>query len=258
MSGDASVKSVDRALQILHLLSLRREGYGVTELSKKIPLNKTSVYRMLSTMVQHGLVKQDPETERYKLGYKILQLSSSFLESIDIRKEAEMYLKELEEMTNEVIHLVVYDQGVVVYIETLEGNQTLRMHSKVGRRAPMHCTSVGKVILANLPMEEAMQIIEKHGLNQHTPTTITSKDALFQHLQKVKQQGYALDLEENEPGIRCIAAPIFDPMGRVTASFSISGPTIRMSDQRLTELKDIVIETGQKISARVGYKRIGM
>lgn len=168
MVDDSIIQSVDRALHILDMVSRKREGCGVTELSIALPLNKTSVFRMLSTLKRHGLVEQDPETERYKIGYKVLELSGRLLDSIDLRAEARPYLRELENLTNEVIHLVIYNRGEVVYIEKLEGNETLRMHSKVGNRAPMHCTGVGKVILAHLPREEAQDVIDQCELTRHT------------------------------------------------------------------------------------------
>jgi IclR family KDG regulon transcriptional repressor len=254
MPNDNIVQSVDRALQIFELVSSKKEGYGVSELSREIPLNKTSVYRMLSTLVRHGFVEQDSETEKYKLGYKVLELSAILLDSIDLRVEAKAYLKELEDLTNEVIHLVVYDRGEVVYIEKLEGNETLRMHSKVGTRAPIHCSSVGKVILAYLPTSELSKIMEKYELKEHTVHTITVKEVLYSHLQDIRTQGYALDLEENELGISCIAAPIFDHTGKVIAAVSISGPTMRMTNQTIHELKDKIVDISKKISIRLGYR----
>ncbi|MFM1654632.1 IclR family transcriptional regulator [Brevibacillus sp. B_LB10_24] len=254
MANDNIVQSVDRALKILDILASKREGCGVTEISKEMDLNKTSVYRMLSTFVKHGYVEQDAGTERYKLGYKVLELSSSLLDSIDLRTEAKMYLEELSQFTNEVIHLVVYDRGEVVYIEKLEGNETLRMHSKVGSRAPMHCTSVGKVILAYLPPSEVSKILEDHALEPHTIYTITDKETLYQQLNQIRTQGYALDLEENELSISCISAPIFDRTGKVAAAVSVSGPTTRMTMEKFDQLKDVMISIGKKISARLGYR----
>ncbi len=247
------VKSVSRALDIIQIVSLKKEGLGVTEISKQIDINKSSVYRILSTLVKYGYMEQDENTGRYKLGYKFLEISSKKLESIDLRVEAKPFLRELEKETNEVIHLVVYDQGEVVYIEKLEGTETLRMHSKVGKRAPMHCTSVGKAILAYLPSSEVLEILDRKGLPEHTNKTITDRNAFLEELVKVKQRGYALDLEENEYGIRCIAAPIFDHLGKVIAAVSISGPTIRMTNERLAQLQVRILQIGKQISARLGY-----
>jgi IclR family transcriptional regulator, KDG regulon repressor len=255
MERENLVKSVSRALHIIDIVSSEKDGLGVTEIAKQMDINKSSVYRILSTLVQYGYIEQDKETERYKLGYKFLDISSKLLESIDLRREAKPYLRELEKETNEVIHLVVYDQGEVIYIEKLEGTETLRMHSKVGKRAPMHCTGVGKAILAHLPLNVVLEIIERKGLPKHTDFTITDRDALLKELEKVKQKGYALDLEENEYGIRCIAVPIFDYSGNVVAAVSISGPTIRMTDERIEKLQERIRHIGRQISERLGYRQ---
>jgi IclR family transcriptional regulator, KDG regulon repressor len=248
------VKSVSRALDIIALVGMKKGGLGVTEIANQIDINKSSVFRTLSTLVQYGYIEQDGDTGKYKLGYKFLDISSKLLESIDIRTEAKPFLQELEEKTNEVIHLVVYDQGEVVYIEKLEGTETLRTHSRVGKRAQMHCTSVGKAILAHLPENDVLAIIDK-GMPVHTDYTITEKEALLQELKQIRGRGYSLDLEENEYGITCIAAPVFDHLGNVVAAVSISGPTTRMTKDRLTQLGPVMIQTSQKISARLGHVR---
>ena len=253
MERDNMVKSVSRALDIISLVSMKKGGLGVTEISNQIDINKSSVYRTLSTLVQYGYIEQDEETSRYKLGYKFLEVSSKLLESIDLRAEARPFLLELENETNEVIHLVVFDQGEVVYIEKLEGNETLRMHSKVGKRAPMHCTSVGKAILSHLPTNVVLDILERKGMPVHTDKTITDKDTFLKELAEVKRKGFALDLEENEYDITCIAAPIFDHLGKVISAVSISGPTMRMKDERLKHLQKRMIQIGNQISARLGF-----
>ncbi|HZG60084.1 MAG TPA: IclR family transcriptional regulator [Anoxybacillus sp.] len=254
MERENMVKSVSRALDIINIVSSEKNGLGVTEIAKQMDINKSSVYRILSTLVQYGYMEQDEETSRYKLGYKFLELSSKLLESIDLRKEAKPYLQELEKETNEVIHLVVYDQGEVIYIEKLEGTETLRMHSKVGKRAPMHCTAVGKAILAHLPSNVVLDILKRKGMPRHTDKTITDQDEFLKELAQVKQKGYALDLEENEYGIRCIAVPIFDHLGKVIAAVSVSGPTIRMTDERIEQLQARMRQIGKQISARLGYR----
>ncbi|MDN4523043.1 IclR family transcriptional regulator [Fictibacillus fluitans] len=253
MERENMVKSVSRALDIITLVSLKKGGLGVTEIAKHIDINKSSVYRILSTLVLYGYIEQDKETGRYKLGYKFLEVSSKLLESIDLRSEAKPFLQELEDETNEVVHLVVFDQGEVVYIEKLDGSETLRMHSKVGKRAPMHCTSVGKAILASLPASEVIDILDRKGMPRHTDKTITNKDQFLEELNHVRQKGYALDLEENETGITCIAVPIYDHLGTVAGAVSISGPTLRMTDERLEQLKPRMQQIGKQISARLGY-----
>ncbi|OCA87097.1 IclR family transcriptional regulator [Pseudobacillus wudalianchiensis] len=253
MERENVVKSVARALDIIELVGRSKQGLGVTEISKQIDINKSSVFRTLATLSQYGYIEQNEETGRYRLGYKFLDISSRLLDSLDVRAEAQPILKELELETNEVVHLVVYDQGEVVYIEKLDGNETLRMHSKVGKRAPVHCTSVGKAILSHLPMADVLSTIERKGLPAHTSHTIVEKEVFLNELAKVKERGYALDLEENEIGIRCIAAPVFDHTGSVAAAVSISGPTLRMTDERLGVLSKRMIQAGEAISKRLGY-----
>ncbi|CAM3771460.1 IclR family transcriptional regulator [Mesobacillus zeae] len=248
-----TVKSVGRALEIIEIVSAKKNGLGVTEIAKQIDINKSSVHRILATLVQYGYVVQDGETGKYRLGYKFLEYSSRLLDSIDLRAEARPFLQELEKETNEVIHLVIHDHGEVVYIEKLEGNETLRMHSKVGRRAPMHCTSVGKAILAFLPENIVFEILARKGLPQHTEKTITKEDVLLQELEEIGRKGYALDLEENEKGITCIAVPILDHSGRAVAAVSVSGPSTRMSDGTMQELQGEMKQIGRELSARLGY-----
>lgn len=252
MERENVVKSVARALDMIEIIGSSKQGLGVTEISKQVDINKSSVFRTLATLSQYGYVEQNEETGKYRIGYKFLDISSRLLDSLDIRTEAQPILQELEKETNEVVHLVVYDQGEVVYIEKLEGNETLRMHSRVGKRAPVHCTSVGKAILSHLPAADVLAAIEQKGLPPHTPHTITEKDTFLKELSSVKRNGYALDLEENESGIRCIAAPVFDHTGNVAAAVSISGPTLRMTDERLRLLRGRIIKAGRDISKRLG------
>ncbi|WP_050181656.1 IclR family transcriptional regulator [Domibacillus robiginosus] len=254
MERENVVKSVARALDIIALVSASRTGLGVTEIAKGMDINKSSVFRTLATLEQYGYIEQHKETGRYRIGYAFLEVSSILLESLDVRSEAQAVLRQLEAETNEVVHLVVYDRGEVVYIEKLEGNETLRMHSKVGRRAPVHCTSVGKAILAHLPEAEVVDILERQGMPVHTVQTMTTKEAYLTELARVRQEGYALDLEENEPGIRCIASPVFDHQGSIAAAVSISGPTLRMTDERLDKLRKRMIKAGRDISKRLGWK----
>ncbi|CAB3394400.1 IclR family transcriptional regulator [Kyrpidia spormannii] len=252
-SGEDTVKSVDRALVILERVSRYKEGVGITELAAEVSMYKSTVHRLLTTLARRGYVEQDPETGRYKLGYAILDMASRLLGSLDLRREARPYLEELADYSHEVVHLVVLDHGEVVYIEKVEGDETIRMHSRVGARAPVHCTGVGKAILAYLPEEDVKSIVERHGLPAHTPYTITRWLDLRDELQRVKERGVAMDLEENELGIICVAAPIWDHTGRVCASLSISAPKMRMPEERIKDLADRVRRAGLAISARLGF-----
>lgn len=251
---DEGLKSVERAFQILERVSLAKNGIGVTELATELNMYKSTIHRVLTTLTRLGYVEQNAETGRYKLGYKLLDISSRLLDSIDVRREALPFLQELADETNEVVHLVVLNKGEVVYIEKVEGSETIRMHSRVGNRAPVHCTGVGKAILAYLPEQQVREIIRHYGLHPHTPHTLSTLPDLMENLEQIRQLGYALDLEENEIGISCIAVPIWDHTGAVVASISVSGPTIRMQPERLQGLADKVRDVGLRISQRLGYR----
>lgn len=252
---EEGLKSVERAFQILERVSLAKHGIGVTELATELKMYKSTIHRVLSTLVNLGYIEQDPTTERYKLGYKLLEVSSRLLGNLDLRREAMPFLQELADLTNEVVHLVVLNKGQVVYIEKVEGTETIRMHSRVGNLAPVHCTGVGKAILAFLPEAQVREIIRQYGLKPHTPHTLSTLEDLLADLNLIRERGYALDLEENEPGITCVAAPIFDHSGAVVAAISASAPTIRMQSDRLNQLAKEIRNVGCKISARLGYRK---
>lgn len=248
------IKSIDRALIIVKLVSAEKDGCSVTELADKLEINKSSVFRILSTLVAHGYIEQDKETKKYRLGYQYLKLSAKLLDSIDIRKEALPYLRQLEKSTNEVIHLVIYSQKEAVYIEKLEGNETLRMHSQIGRRAPMHCTSAGKTILAYLTKSEVLEVKERNGFPKYTENTITNLEDLFENLNEIRNKGYGIEREENELEITCIAAPIFFHQGDIAGAISISSTSKRMNDERIDKLKYQIMDVCEKVSERLGYR----
>lgn len=249
---EEGVKSLERAMLILEHVSSAKNGIGVTELASELQMHKSTVHRVLTTFSKLGYIEQDVHSERYKLGYKLLEVSSKLLNQLDVRQVAMPFLQQLADSTNEVIHLVVLRRGQVVYIEKVEGSETIRMHSQVGTIAPVHCTGVGKAILAHLPEAQVREIIRQYGMKPHTTRTLATLEDLLGDLELIRERGYSYDLEENEMGITCVAAPIFDYSGSVVASISISAPTLRMQETRLQELAKEVRRTGERISARMG------
>lgn len=254
-SSITAVQSLERALKILEVLGKNPKGLGVTEISREVDLHKSTVYRLLSTLAKWGYVEQEKENEKYKLGLKIIELSNNVLSNLELRKVARPYLEELMEYANEVVHLCVLRDGEAVYIDKVECPNTIRMYSQIGKRAPVHCTGVGKALLAFLPQEEAISILKTKGLPQKTPSTITSLEEMLNHLEEIKKLGYSIDDVEHEEGIRCVAAPIFDHTGQVVASLSVSGPDYRVTRERVPELAVKVKEIAQKISRRLGYSQ---
>lgn len=253
MAKDNTVQSIERALKIIEELAEERDGLGVTELSRRLDLHKSTVHRLLSTLVIFGYVEQNPYTERYRLGMKLLYLGESILERMDLRREAHDLLEELSREVNETVHLVVPDGNSVIYIDKIDSSRTIRMYSQIGRRAPMHASAVGKAILAFYP-EDFVRKIAEEGLEKYTEKTITDPGKLMEHLKTVRIQGFAIDDEENEKGIRCIGAPIFDYSGRVIGALSISGATVTITADKFDFISKKAVEYARSISMKMGWR----
>lgn len=250
------VQSIDRALNLLEVLAERPDGMSITELSQQLDLAKSTTHRLLFTLLERNYVEQDETTAMYSLGLRCVALSTSMLNSIDIRKIARDSLVELSERSKEVVHLCIHDKNEAVYIDKVESDQTIRMYSQVGRRVFMHCSGVGKALLSGFEKEEVDSLINEKGLPRFTKTTITDREALHKHLQLIRERGYAIDENEHEKGIRCIAAPIYDFHGKVIAAISIAGPADRVTKERVhNELAKLILEKTSEVSAKVGYTK---
>lgn len=251
---DQLVKSLDRALNILEELVNRNEPLGITEISKYTNYHKSTVYRLVDTLCYRGYLTQDFETGKYKVGMKIFELGSKVINNLDLRSRVKPFLKEIEEKTAETVHLGVLDSTKVVYIDKVESRRTIRMSSNIGSRTYTHSTGLGKATLAFLPEEKIDQIIEEEGLPEFTENTITEKEALKNELEEIRKNGFAIDEEENEAGIICVAAPIFDYNDNITAAISISGPANRMTNNKKNEIKKIAKEYSKRISRALGQR----
>lgn len=252
MSENTSVQSVDRALTILEILKENPRGFGVTEVANRLQVSKSTVHRLLMSLFKKGLVRQDKETEKYTLGLRLIEFGQTVSDNLDIRKLASPYLHHLAEVTKETAHLVVLDQQEIVYIDKIESTQTIRMFSQIGKRAPLHCTGVGKAILAHLSEQEAVDIIDGKGLPKFTDRTITDKETMMNHLKEIRERGYSIDNEEHENGIKCAAAPILNFNGKVVAGVSVAGPIMRISDEKLYRIAAEVLKVSKEISRLLG------
>ena len=252
------VQTIERTSLILDILGQSPQGISIRELSAKIDLPKGTIHRLLSSLSYFGYVRQDSKTRDYFLGFKLVELGNLLLSQLDLRKEAESFLRGLSERTNETIHLVFLDRNEIVYLDKVEADHSsggLRMASHVGLRNPAHSCAVGKVLLSHLSEVELSRLIKEKGLLKRTENTLIAPAQLKEHLKSVRNQGYAIDDEENERGIRCVAAPIYNEAGKVVAAISISGPAFRVTKKVIQEkLKKEVMETANQISQRLGFK----
>jgi DNA-binding IclR family transcriptional regulator len=249
------VQSVDRALDILEVFDYRKEELGVTELSHRLGLHKNNVFRLLATLEVRGYIEQDRKSGNYRLGIKTFEVANVFLHHLGLRRQARPILEELVSRCNETGYLAVTDGPHVVYVLMQEASQTVRIAPRLGHRLPAYCTASGKVQLAYESPDRLMQIFREHPLRKRTEHTIDSPDALLQHLREVARLGFAVDNEELEYGIRCVAAPVRDHSHRVVAGVVLSGPVARFSRERIeAELVPLVKEAGTRISQRLGYE----
>lgn len=252
------VQTIERVSLILDILGKSPHGISVGELSEKAGFPKGTTHRLLTSSAYFDLVRQDPTTKRYHLGFKLVELGNLLLGQLDFRTEARPYLKMLAERTKETVHMVILDRNEGLYVDKVDASEHasgLRMVSTLGSRIPTHCSAVGKVLLSSLSEEKLLTIVRDKGLPRRTDKTITEIEKLKEHLQLVREQGYAFDDEENEKGIQCVGAPIIDQRGKVLAAISISVPCIRVNPATLhTTLKDQVTETAMMISRKLGYQ----
>lgn len=249
------VRAVVRAARLLELLRTSDGSASLGDLSARSGLAKASVFRMLRTLEGTGLVERVPDEDRYRLGVRCLELGQAYLEQTDLRREAVPVLADLLGEFNETVHLGVLDDELrVVYLEKLESTHAVGiMMSRVGRTAPSFCTGLGKAMLAALPGDPVAALEERGALRSYTPSTIAEPKALRAELERIRKRGYSLDLEEHEPGVRCVGAAILGPHGEMVAGLSISGPAQRLPERLL---RGRLAEAGGVAAAEIG-RRLG-
>ncbi|MDD3279049.1 MAG: IclR family transcriptional regulator [Lachnospiraceae bacterium] len=243
------IQVADRLFETLEYLGTYG-SCGLMELSEALSLNKSTAHRILNSLIYMGYAKQDPATSKYSLTFKVWDLANQLLTHIDIVDIARPHLKKLVKQAGETVHLVQRDGIKAVYIDKVESYQnSVRLVSKVGKSIPLYCSGVGKALMAEMELSEITSIWEKSKIEQMTPGTITDLDRLLEVLKDIKKQGYALDDEENELGVRCIAACIHDYRKKPKYAFSISAPVNRMDDARIRELSRLILDTQKALEA---------
>ncbi|BCR06126.1 IclR family transcriptional regulator [Desulfuromonas versatilis] len=250
------IQAVSHALDLLEQFHGDVDELGVTELSKRLKLHKNNVFRLLATLESRGYIEQNKATENYRLGLKSLELGQTFIKQMGLLRQAKPILDRLVGECNETSYVAIFKEGHIVYLDVVETDLTVRVVSRVGSRLPAHCTAAGKVHLANLSDEELEATLPRGELKAFTSSTFTDRAKLKQELKKVADQGYAIDDEELDPGVRCVAAPIRDYTRRIVGAVSISGPSMRFSDERIEkELIPLVLQAGEDLSTRLGFHK---
>ena len=243
----AEIQTLAKGLRILNLLGRTRQGMGTTEIAARLDIDKSSASRLLHTLANYGFVEQDSLSARYLLGPQLVTLGQSLLNRITLRDRARPFLAELVDKTGECAHLAILAQGQALYIDQVESTAALRVESEIGTLSPLHCTALGKTLLAfgdgQIPAD----------LKAFTRRTATDRSALEAQLTQTVERGYAIDDEEYNYGVRCVAAPVFDQRGRVAGAIGISGPAGRITLERIGDFGEIVTRVAADLSRRLGY-----
>lgn len=243
----AEIQSLARGLKILNLLEQARSGMGTTEVAREMTIDKSSASRLLHTLANYDFVVQDESTARYQLGPRLLTLGQRVLDRISLRDRARPYLYKLVDATGECAHLAILAQRQALYIDQAESSAALRVESEIGTLSPLHCTALGKAMLAfgDGALPEA--------LLPFTQRTITDQAVLQAQLLQIRQRGYAIDDEEYNYGVRCVAAAVYDHRGMLLGAIGISGPAGRVTLERIDEFGALVRQVAEELSAKLGY-----
>ncbi len=246
----SSVQSVDRALTILETLARSGEA-GVTDLAAALEVHKSTAFRLVATLESHGLVEQIDGRGKYRLGIGLLRLAGATTARLDVVQEARPISRKLAADTGETVNVSVLADRSALYLDQVAGSSALQSHNWVGQHIPLHATANGKVLLIGLDDDQLGEMLGR--LQAYTDTTITTRDKLRKELAQVREQGYAVAVDELEVGLAAIAAPIHNAHGDVIASMSVSGPTFRLTEERIDEIIPPLVEAAAEVSHRLGW-----
>lgn len=245
----SEIQSLARGLKILDLLAAADDTVGITEIAEYLGMDKSSISRVMQTLAYYGYAEQDASTRRYRLGPQVVVLGQALLNRMPLREQARPFLQQLVDRTGECAHLGVLAQNQVLYLDQVESSATLRVNTRTGTLAPLHCTALGKALISFSHLDLPEQ------LNPFTTRTITNADVLRLHLDQTRQQGYAIDDEEYNYDVRCVAAPVYNYDNKVVGAIGISGPAGRMNLERMPETAALVCEVARALSNRLSFRR---
>jgi DNA-binding IclR family transcriptional regulator len=245
------IQSVDRAISILNAFTITEAQLGVTELSHRLGLHKSTVHRLLASLEKGGLVERDPRNRKYSLGIRLIELAGTMLNSRNVPQVVRPYLHYVADAVEELTYLAYLVRGEVLNVEQVPGPHLVQSVGWQGRRTPLHCTSAGKIFMAHMPEKELESVLQA-GLAQLTPKTITDPADLRYELERVREQGYATSFEELEEGTNALAVPISSPNNEVIAAIGVVGPSYRFTPERALTHLDVIRSVAREVSHRLG------
>lgn len=251
--GDLGVRALSRGLRVLEILAAAPSGLPLASIAERARLSKSSAYRLVQTLLGAGYLLQKRENGHYFPSLKILNLSHRLIEDTDLRVISRPHLELLAQATGETSHLVLLDNDAIVYVDKVEGESPVRMFSRIGSRAPAHCTGVGKAVLAFLPPERLDQLLGEAPLKRYTQTTITDPRKLRRHLAEIRTRGYSVDDGEHEAQVRCLAAPLFASNGEVVGACSVAAVSYRVELATLLSWWPLLQERSKLLSEELAH-----
>lgn len=242
-----AVPSVDKALTILEILADSRVGMPLTEIYQRAGIAKSSAHCLLITLERRGYIHRNEKTGRYLFGTRLFSLANMSLIGLNLREEAAPHLRSLTMKTGLTTHMAILERGEAVLVSKFEPIGIVRLATWIGKRMDVHCTSLGKALLAHLSKDDILAVLKAHGMPRHNEYTIASPKKLLRDLATVAERGYALDDEEDEIGLRCIGVPILDGSNAAVAAISVAGTSAQVTRENLTPLSNMLKETAQRI-----------
>jgi DNA-binding IclR family transcriptional regulator len=253
-SDPYQLQSLDRAVAVLELLGESDGPLGLADVCERMELHNSTAHRALMVLERTGLIERTPEN-RFRLGLKLYELGSRAIEQIDLRARVQPWFRKLSAQVGETVHLGVMQKTSIVYLDKVDPiNRRVWLASRVGASNPVHCTAMGKAILAFLPPDAAADIIARIHFTRFTPRTLVTPEALQRSLDRVRRRGYAIDDEEVECGVRCVGAPILNESGRPVAAVSVSGPSSRITQHSVPGIAEHLLNCCREISASLGTR----
>ena len=248
------VQVLERAVDILQLLSEDSRELTAGEVADRLSLHKSTIHRLLTVLDQHRLIRRNADTGRYALGLRLFEFGTRAVRGLRLRDQAQPHLDQLARETGETAHICVLDKGDMVSIAYAEGPRSLRMPATVGRRTPAYCSGVGKAVLAFLSEAALDNVLLDRPLRACTSKTVVTRAALLDDLRQTRTRGYSIDDEEIEKGLRCVGGPVWNYTGEVVAAMSVAGPTFRMTKSRVPAVARAVLASTRALSTELGYR----
>lgn len=248
------VQVLERAVDILQVLSEDSHELGAGEVADRLSLHKSTIHRLLMVLDHHRLIRRNNETGKYALGLRLFELGTRAVRGLRLRDQAQPFLEQLARETGETAHICVLDGADMVSIGYAEGPRSLRMPATVGRRTPAYCSAVGKAVLAFLSESVRDDVLSGRPLRACTSRTLVTREAILSDLRRTRTRGYAIDDEEIEKGLRCIGGPVWNYTGEVVAAISVAGPAFRITRSRVRVIARAVRATTRRLSTELGYQ----